>query len=154
MAIEVPITKEISEYEPKLVGPFTARQCICLLFCAPICYVVIRFLSPYLTRTISMFFCFVPAAIAYAFGWARPYGMKMEKFLSSVFVTRFLAPQNRKYKTVNTVETVLDSAEEEWKQAELMKIMETETKKEKKARLKAEKNAKKKKYVLSSLAVK
>ena len=152
MAIEVPITKEISDYEPKLVGPFTLRQCLCLALCAVFCYFVLRYLSPYLTRTISMFFCFVPASIAYLVGWSKPYGMKIEKFLGSVFVTRFLAPQNRKYKTVNTVETVLRDAEKEWQQAELLKIMERETKREKKARLKESK--KKKKYQLSSLAVK
>lgn len=150
MAIEVPITKEISEYEPKLVAGLTIRQCICVVLCAPFCYVVVKYLSPYLTRTLSMFFCFVPCGIGYAFGWCKPYGMKMEKFIQSVFVTRLLAPQKRKYKTVNTIETVLTAAEKEWNHAELMKLMETETKKEKRARLKA---AKKTKYQLSSRAV-
>ncbi len=152
MAIEVPITKEISEYEPKLIGPFNARQCLCLALCAPICYFVIRYLSPYLTQSVSMFFCFLPASVAYLFGWAKPYGMKTEKFLQSVFITRFIAPQHRKYKTVNTVETVLKDAEQEWQHTELMRIMENETKKERKQRLKE--NKKKKKYRLSPQAVK
>lgn len=150
MAIEVPITKEITEYEPNLIGPFTFRQCICIAFCAPSCYFIIKYLSPYITTSVAMYFCFLPAAVAYLFGWAKPYGMRIEKFIKSVFVTRILAPQNRKYKTANTIENILKEAEQEWNSDELAKIMETETRKERKARLKKQK----KKYTLSPLAIK
>ena len=79
--IEIRITKEISDYEPKLLGPLTLRQSACVAAGAPFCYLIIRYLGPLLTTEVAMFFCFIPAGLAYAFGWAKPYGMKMEQFL-------------------------------------------------------------------------
>lgn len=105
--IEIRVTKDIREFEPKIVGPLTFRQLICLGIGAPICYVILKYLSPILTVDVAGFFCIIPAGAAYAIGWAEPYGMKMEKFLQSIFVNRVLAPANRKYKTVNTHEVLL-----------------------------------------------
>lgn len=112
--IEIRITKEISDYEPKLFGPLTLRQSVCVAAGAPFCYLIVRYLGPILTTEVAMFFCFIPAGIAYAFGWARPYGMKMEQFLRSVFVNRFLAPTRRKYKCKNVHEMVIADAEKTW----------------------------------------
>lgn len=112
--IEIRITKEISDYEPKLLGPLTLRQSACVAAGAPFCYLIVRYLGPILTTEVAMFFCFIPAGIAYAFGWARPYGMKMEQFLRSVFVNRFLAPTHRKYKCRNVHEMVIADAEKTW----------------------------------------
>lgn len=112
--IEIRITKEISDYEPKLLGPLTLRQSACVAAGAPLCYIIIRYLGPILTTEVAMFFCFIPAGIAYAFGWARPYGMKMEQFLRSVFVNRFLAPSHRRYKCQNVHEVVIADAEKTW----------------------------------------
>lgn len=112
--IEIRITKEISDYEPKLFGPLTLRQSACVAAGAPFCYFIIRYLGPLLTTEVAMFFCFIPAGIAYAFGWARPYGMKMEQFLRSVFVNRFLAPSHRKYRCQNIHEMVIADAEKTW----------------------------------------
>lgn len=112
--IEIRITKEISDYEPKLLGPLTLRQSACVAAGAPFCYLIVRYLGPILTTEVAMFFCFIPAGIAYAFGWARPYGMKMEQFLRSVFVNRFLAPTHRKYKCRNVQEMVIADAEKTW----------------------------------------
>ena len=110
--IEIRMTKELGDFEPKVIGPFTMRQSICLLIGAPICYMIIRFLSPILTIDVAAFFCTIPAGIAYAFGWAKPYGMRMEKFLSSVFINRVVAPSIRKYKVKNTHEKLLYELEQ------------------------------------------
>ena len=139
--IEIQITKEITDYEPKLIGPFTGRQVICLALGLPICYVIIRFLTPYLTRDVALFFCFIPAAFAWAFGWYKPYGMKMEQFLRAVLVTRFLAPVHRRYRTANTVETTIREAEEQWRREEEARLLATETPKQRRARQRAAKKA-------------
>lgn len=140
--IEIRVTKDLGDYDPKVAGPFNLRQLICLVIGSPICYVILRFLSPILTIDIAAFFCIIPAGLAYAFGWAKPYGMKMEKFLGSIFVNRILAPAVRRYKTENATEHFLSHLEFQKLQAELIE-----------SGGKAPKE-KKKKYKLSPNAVK
>lgn len=53
--IEIRITKEISDYEPKLFGPLTLRQSACVAIGAPFCYLIIRYLGPLLTKEVAMF---------------------------------------------------------------------------------------------------
>jgi len=147
--IEIRITKEIRDYEPKIVGPFTMRQAICLLIGAPICYFIIKFLSPIFTIDVAAFFCVIPAGIGFAFGWAQPYGMKMEKFLKSIFVNRILAPTYRAFKIENRHEIILNKLEEAYNAA----LEEEELSKKKKCH-KGEKSTKQKKYKLSPKAYK
>ena len=135
--IEVQVTKEITDYEPKLIGPFTVRQTLCLAIALPFCFVILRYLSPYLTRDVALFFVCIPAAFAWAFGWCKPYGMKMEQFLRAVYVTRFLAPIHRRYRTVNTVETIIREAEAQWNREEDDRLLATETSKQHRARKRA-----------------
>lgn len=133
--IEIRVTKEISDFEPKLFGPLTLRQSICVVAGAPFCYLIIKYLGPLLTTEVAMFFAFIPAGFAYAFGWARPYGMKMENFLQSVFVNRFLAPTHRKYKCQNVQEQVIKAAEKTWIAQEEAALSSKE-RKQKQARMK------------------
>ena len=137
--IEIRITKEISDYEPKLLGPLTLRQSACVAAGAPFCYLIIRYLGPLLTTEVAMFFCFIPAGLAYAFGWAKPYGMKMEQFLRSVFVNRFLAPTRRKYKCQNVHEMVIADAEKAWLAQEEAAFSPRERKRRQAEKQKAEK---------------
>lgn len=113
--LEIRVTKEIRDFEPKVIGPFTFRQLICLGIGSPIVYFILKYFSPIVTVDIAAFFCFPVAALAYLIGWYEPYGMKTEKFIRSIFVNRILAPSHRKYKTVNAHELLfkeLSDAEE------------------------------------------
>ena len=98
-----------------------------------------------------MFFCFIPAGIAYAFGWARPYGMKMEQFLRSVFVNRFLAPTHRKYKCRNVHEMVIADAEKTWLEQEEAALPPKERKRRQAEKQKASKQ--KARYKVSPRAI-
>lgn len=149
--IEIRITKEITDYEPKLLGPLTLRQSACVAAGAPLCYLIIRYLGPLLTTEVAMFFCFIPAGIAYAFGWARPYGMKMEQFLRSVFVNRFLAPTHRKYKCRNVHEMVISDAEKTWLEQEEAALPPKERKRRQAEKQKASKQ--KARYKVSPRAI-
>lgn len=149
--IEIRITKEITDYEPKLLGPLTLRQSACVAAGAPLCYLIIRYLGPLLTTEVAMFFCFIPAGIAYAFGWARPYGMKMEQFLRSVFVNRFLAPSHRKYKCRNVHEMVITDAEKTWLEQEEVALPPKERKRRQAEKQKASKQ--KARYKVSPRAI-
>lgn len=104
--IEIRINKDVGSYEAKFIGPLTMRQTICVCIAAPIAYFLYRTLSP-LFPDLAGFFVAIPAGIAWLFGWTKPYGMRCEKFIQSIFVNMFLAPSHRKYKTVNAHEKAL-----------------------------------------------
>lgn len=110
--LEIRVTKEIRDFEPKVIGPFTFRQVICLGIGSPIVYFILKYFSPLVTVDIAAFLCFPVAAVAYLIGWYEPYGMKTEKFIRSIFITRILAPAHRKYKTVNTHEALIQELTE------------------------------------------
>ena len=166
--IEIRITKELGDYEPKVVGPLTMRQTICIALGAPFCYLILRFLAPIITVDIAGFFCIIPAAVAYAFGWVKPYGMKTEKFLSSIFINRVVAPSVRRYKTKNVHEDLLKklSALEKPQEEPKEEIQEEPVKKERNIfkrilnmfsssdKKKTSKKTNKKRYKLSSHAFK
>lgn len=99
--IEIKIPKEIMKYETKLVGPFTTRQCIILLIFVPIVGFLYVTLKNYMSSTIAAYICLPIGGIGGLFGWAKPYGLTFEKYLKSVFVSSFIAPSLRVYKTEN-----------------------------------------------------
>ena len=115
--IEIRITKEIGNFEPKFLGPFTMRQIVCLGIGLPICYFIYQTTAPYLPSDFAGFLCAIPAGIAALFGWCKPYGMKTEKFIKSIAVNILMAPTHRRYKTKNTHETMLRMMEEQEKES-------------------------------------
>ena len=108
MSIEIEMTKEIGNYEPKFIGPLTIRQTVCFSIAAPICILIYITLSPILTGDVAGFFCIIPAAVAAAFGWLKPYGMKTEEFIRSIFINIVVAPCNRKYMITNECDVMTD----------------------------------------------
>lgn len=110
--IEIRITKEIGNYKPKLLGPFTSRQVVCLIITVPLCCWIFTTASEYLPGDIPGFLCAIPAGIAWLFGWYEPYGMPTEKFLQSIAVNVLLAPSNRPYKIKNTHEELFKKVDE------------------------------------------
>lgn len=141
--VEIRITRELGDFTPKFVGPFTLRQFICLVGAGVPCYFLYSSLRGILPVDAIGFLCMIPAAIAAAFGWFRPYGMKMEIFIRSIFITMFLAPANRKYRATNRTKKLLSKIEA----AELAAQEEAHGKAKKK-------KAKPMKYKRSSLAYK
>lgn len=97
--MEIQINKDVGSYEPKVIGPFTVRQALCLLIGSPICVAIYKYGSMFLPADAVSFILLVPAAATWLFGWLKPYGMPMERFLKSIFVNMILAPGNRTYKT-------------------------------------------------------
>ena len=97
--MEIQINKDIGKYEAKNVGPFTYRQALIVAAAAPVCIMIYARTSDFLPVDAAGFLTFLPAIVAWLFGWCKPYGMPMEQFLKSAFVSNVLAPANRKYKT-------------------------------------------------------
>lgn len=136
MAIEIRINKEIGDYEPKLLGPLTARQTVCVAIATPVCIYIYKYLAPILTGDVAGFFVMIPAVIAYLFGWPKPYGMRTEKFFQSIFVTTLLAPANRPYKTENHHESMLKNLAAEFKEPDEEQKNSSRRKKQQKTRYK------------------
>ena len=155
MAIEIEITKEIGNYEPKFIGPLTIRQTGCLAVAVPICILIYITLSPVLTGDVAGFFCMIPAAFAAAFGWLKPYGMKTEEFLRYVFINTLVAPCNRKYIIDNHTDVILErlSGEDANTPAEKTEPQTQEDAVNSSHKEKTAKKKKQKKYKLSSEAV-
>ncbi len=103
--IEIRINKDVGAYEPKLISVFTARQTLSLLIAAPFCYGIYRLAAPLGVPTdVVGFLCFIPAIIGFLFGWYKPFGLPLERFLRTAFISIFVAPTHRKYITVNTIQ--------------------------------------------------
>ena len=139
--IEIRITKEIGNFKPRFLGPFTLRQCVCLVIAVPICIFIYTQASKVLPGDIPGFLCAIPGVIAWLFGWFEPYGMSTEKFLRSVAVNILIAPSNRRYKTANTHEELLRKIEENTESEPSVKKVSGEAKREVKWCHKISKNA-------------
>jgi hypothetical protein len=111
--IEVSIPKDLDHYEAKFVGPFTVRQTVCLVAAVPSCILLYNLAAAKIGTDVAGFLCLIPGAIAFLFGWYKPYGMKFEVFVRSVFVTTVLAPSKRKYKTENYFKKIMSEDYEE-----------------------------------------
>lgn len=99
--VEVRIPKELNQYEPKLIGPFTSRQLVTILIIAPLMVVTFNFVRSFASFDAACISVLPFATIAAFFGWTKPYGMKFEVFLASIFVNVILAPAKRPYVTEN-----------------------------------------------------
>lgn len=158
--IEIKIPRELDRYEPKFIGPLTLRQTIGVVFAGGVCIAIFKFLKPITGMAFCEFLSIVPASVAVAFGWLKPYGMKFEKFLMSIFVNSVLAPVKRRYITENRFDEALEKLRKEDETevfddtteellGELCEKYSAEIE-----RLESAKTAKKKKYKQSPLAIK
>lgn len=112
--MQVPVYKELSGFQPKIVGPFTLRQFCAVVACVPICYGIVMYLRPLVGMDLTAFALAIPAVIAYLFGWTRPYGMTIEKFAVMYVKTRLLPPNKRKFVIENTVVNSVEDANAAW----------------------------------------
>ena len=102
--IEIEISKDLKDYEPKFLGPFTTRQTICVVSIAAIMgvgYNVIKnFSDSGLQVIIPLFLCLIPILI----GWYKPNGMKFENYFVAQLYTSVFPPKKRKYRIENMYE--------------------------------------------------
>ena len=105
--IEIKIPKEINRYEAKAVGPLTMRQLLSWVICLPLCVGVYLFTYPIIGTDLAGFIAMIPGGAAYCFGWCKPYGLKFEVYMKSAFISSFLAPSRRLYKTENFYSNIL-----------------------------------------------
>jgi hypothetical protein len=103
--IEREIPKDISKFETKLAGPFSARQTGCLIVAAGVVFIVYNSMKAFsIDPTLTIFVCFICCLPFVAMGWKKPYGMAFEKFAKHYITYFVFAPPKRKYKSVTSFE--------------------------------------------------
>lgn len=97
--IEREVLKDINEYSPKFIGPFSAREfacsaigCIMAGIAFSFFYFVCNLITPICLFLAALFF--VPAGLC---GWLKPYGIPLEKLAYKYIKTAIFCPKNRKY---------------------------------------------------------
>lgn len=111
--IEIKVPKDIQEFEPTLIGPFTTRTLICAIAVVALTY------GGYMAEKaigiedpVSVpVFCLlaIPPALI---GWVRIYGMHFEKFAGKAIRENFIAPAKRLYKVENMWNVIEKEAED------------------------------------------
>lgn len=101
MAIEREIPKDITKYEPKLIGPFTTRQVVFGIPGLAIGAGSYFMFRPILPDSINTFLAILLALPFLLCACVKVYGVPFEKFASIVFVSQVLAPTHRKYQSEN-----------------------------------------------------
>ena len=97
--IEVDMTQDIREYEPKLFGLVTSRQIILLAIGCSYSIPLAIFLplgNDITARFMVGMLCMIPVILL---GWVEVYGMRLEQFLWQALLSLVLTPHNRIYKT-------------------------------------------------------
>ena len=100
--IKIPVPKEIRQYETKLLGPFSARQTVCLAIGA-VLSIGLLLLQKYLfgtEPTDGMGPCVLVIGVCMLFT-AKFYGLKFEEYIVTYIYDNFLSPPKRKYETEN-----------------------------------------------------
>ena len=101
--IEVEMSKDIHDFAPKILGPFTKRQLVCSLIGAAIAYpigaVLYRLGFSWDVVLIVAAVCALPALLC---GFKQVYGLNFETYFIRYVIGYFLKPTYRKYKVHNT----------------------------------------------------
>lgn len=106
MAIEIEIPKDITKYEAKLIGPLTTRQTVCVIPGVGLGVLGYNVFQSFATDEASLFVGILFAAPFLLCGWYKPYGIPLEKFIKTVFVSLVRAPKHRKYITHNVYDEI------------------------------------------------
>lgn len=96
---DIEIPRDIRRYESKFIGPFTTRQAIFFAIAAGLVLLIFNSFKDYLNNDLLFGICFFAATPAILFGFLKPYGMTLEKFLRTAFICNILAPKNRLYRS-------------------------------------------------------
>ena len=91
--IEVETSKDIKQHDPRVIGPLTFRQLVCVFVAAFPAVLIIRFLPfSLLTR---MIIAIVLTSPIIACGWCRIYGLPLEKYLLIVLKNKTTKSKKR-----------------------------------------------------------
>ena len=145
--LQIQIPKDIREYETKFIGPFTARQCICIVIAAVIEYVGSNIIKSIAEIPISSYIPpLIIAAIPLILGFGDVvFHMKPEVYFKEVFLRSLKYPKVRPYKTHNFIDVQIREAKKELEMQEAKEGKGSKTKRSGDATDKSAKNKARKK---------
>lgn len=113
--MEIPVPKDIREYEPTLIGPFTTRHIICIGVMIALVYGVYLLEKAFGVADPMEFPIFLIFAIPpFLVGWFKPYGMHFEVFAQRAFRDNFIAPSKRPYRVENMWYNIIEKEDREF----------------------------------------
>lgn len=97
--LEIEMSKDIKDFEPKVIGVLSLRQIVCL-FIAAVYGVPLFFLlsGEIVTKLLITLVAVVPVLLC---GWIKVYDEPFEKFIKIIITNKFIKPVNRKYRVKN-----------------------------------------------------
>lgn len=120
--IEIEIPKDLRDYEPKQLGPFTTRQAIGVGLATVTMLIGFFTLKNIFDNGLNVIIPMGLASIFILFGYWKPYGMPFEKYVISQIVTVIIPPKKRKYK----IDNLYAQFDKELEKEELEKLKEIE----------------------------
>lgn len=104
--LEIEMSSDIQNIEPKILGPLTFRQIICISISAA--YGIPLFIlipGDILVRIMIVLALTTPVLLC---GWIKVYDEPLERFLYKMILNTFIKPTKRKYKLENTYDVYLE----------------------------------------------
>lgn len=128
--INISIPKDIREYQPKFIGPFTVRETASIAIAGGFAFIGAWFEKSVLKMPAVTYIPFLVIILPILFfGFGEKFlKIPPEKYLQTVFFSRYVAKRHRVFETKNLYDTIWDPIEEE----------EEEDPKEKKKQMKKE----------------
>ena len=97
--LEIEMSRDIKDFQPKIIGPFTLRQIACVGISFAYGIPMYKLLpGDIVTKMMIVLFAMLPVLIC---GWLKVYDEPFEKFLKIIILNKFVKPVNRKYKVKN-----------------------------------------------------
>ena len=101
--IEVKIPQEISQYEAKMVGPFTMRQAICGLAAIVASWTLRAHLGNILSQDALISLIVLVCIPLGLIGWIKPYGMRFELFFAGVLFNTLISNSKRFFRSADII---------------------------------------------------
>lgn len=111
--IELPITKDITKYKPKLLLGLTTRQVICTVLALVAAVPLFLIMDKIFIRDFTFFVCMALATPFVLCGFVHPYDMNFETYFLIIIRSIFLSPSKRKYIQKNMFENLFDAFDDE-----------------------------------------
>lgn len=102
--IIVPVPRDVREFKPKFIGPFSKREFIGVAVAAAFAFAAFAVTSAMqldITVNQRVMIVLVPAAIPLACGFVDIQGMPVWVYAQNLIIQNFLAPRHRVYRTNN-----------------------------------------------------
>ena len=114
--IEIETSKDIKQHEPKIVGPFSARQLTCVSIAGVLGFMLLRYLPFDLLANAIISIVVISPIVAC--GWYKVLGIPLNKFIMKIIKSKFIDKkrvfrQENELFTGETEETIKDIEREE-----------------------------------------